>query len=187
MPNWCNNRVTLSAWDEESTSQLKEIKEIFKGDNPFEKIIPPPDWKNVPLAEEDIEYLGRKRGEVGELPIEKQYFHPNGEPIPEPSLIFESTGNSDDRWYNWQVDNWGTKWDINPSDVEWNDDEEDYCIFYFDTAWSPPEEIAAALKRKFDKVSIQWFYDEPGMEFAGYLQDSLKGVHYSPIRKSGGL
>tara|TARA_B100001996_G_scaffold399_1_gene401 strand:+ start:1438 stop:1950 length:513 start_codon:yes stop_codon:yes gene_type:complete len=170
MPNWCSNRVTFSCQDsEEALEQLKEIKELFLSDNIFQKILPPPDWKNLPLSEEDLEYLGRKRGEVGELPVEKQYFHPNGNPIENKTLVFESTGVHDDRWYNWQVENWGTKWDVHRDHIEWGDDDEDYCVIHFDTAWSPPEEIAAELKEKYDRVSIQWFYDEPGMEFAGYL------------------
>jgi hypothetical protein len=39
----------------------------------------------------------------------------------------------------------------------------------FNTAWSPPEDIYNALKEKFEGMSISWFYDEPGMEIAGYL------------------
>ena len=39
----------------------------------------------------------------------------------------------------------------------------------FDTAWSPPEEICYALREMFKEVNISWFYDEPGMECAGYL------------------
>jgi hypothetical protein len=39
----------------------------------------------------------------------------------------------------------------------------------FDTAWSPPEAICHALREMFPDVSISWFFDEPGMEVAGYL------------------
>ena len=39
----------------------------------------------------------------------------------------------------------------------------------FDTAWSPPEEICYALREMFQDVNISWFFDEPGMEVAGYL------------------
>ena len=57
------------------------------------------------------------------------------------------------------------------------EDEEDYFQIHFDTAWAPPEDVASELKRQYKKVSIQWFYDEPGCESAGYLQDSLESVH----------
>ena len=31
------------------------------------------------------------------------------------------------------------------------------------------EEICYALREMFEEVNISWFYDEPGMECAGYL------------------
>ena len=37
------------------------------------------------------------------------------------------------------------------------------------TAWSPPYGIFDKIKEDFPDVGISWFYDEPGMEFAGYL------------------
>ena len=39
----------------------------------------------------------------------------------------------------------------------------------FESAWSPPEEINAAISEQFDDLSMSWFYDEPGCEVAGYL------------------
>ena len=39
----------------------------------------------------------------------------------------------------------------------------------FETAWSPPESICHKLRELFPNVSISWFYDEPGMQVAGYL------------------
>ena len=65
MPNWCNNRVDFYSDD---TSKIKELYEIFSGDDVFKKIVPPPDWEKTPLAEEDVqEYsFSKPRGEVGE-------------------------------------------------------------------------------------------------------------------------
>ena len=85
-------------------------------------------------------------------------------------VIFETynfpDGKNDDRWYDWRVQNWGTKWDC--YDLSIDEDEQELNL-EFNTAWSPPEEICRALKDKFEDADIQWFYDEPGMEFAGYL------------------
>ena len=76
-------------------------------------------------------------------------------------------GKNDDRWYHWCVDNWGTKWDMCD---KWSVDIEDgYAEFGFNTAWSPPYGIFDKIKEDFPDVGISWFYDEPGMEFAGYL------------------
>jgi hypothetical protein len=51
--------------------------------------------------------------------------------VPEPKY------EGDQDWYNWRVNNWGTKWDI--SDVYFEHQaEEDQIQFSFSTAWAPP-------------------------------------------------
>ena len=108
----------------------------------------------------DVQGLVYDRGKVGELP---QYVED-----PWKRLVFKSTGRTDDRWYDWRLQNWDTKWDC--YDVDIVDDDPENMEIEFNTAWSPPEAICHALREKFeDTVSISWFYDEPGCEIAGYL------------------
>ena len=166
MPNHCHNRVTLysSGNDtDESRAQIQKIKKIFEDEEVFPQIIPEPDWLNTPLMSKDVkEYsFSEPRGKVGELPIIQTDRY--GE-----SRRFQSTGQIDDRWYDWRVQNWDTKWDA--YDVEVIDEDHDCVEIQFDTAWSPPEAICHALREKYpDTVAISWFYDEPGCEIAGYL------------------
>ena len=150
MPNWCNNRVTVFSDDTES---VKKIKEIFESkDSVFGKIIQEPDWKRLP-------------NEKGEFPKVKQHFGKDGQ------LMFEThefpDGKNDDRWYHWNISNWGTKWDASNVDIAYSDESQ--IEITFDTAWSPPEPICNRLREMFDDIHVSWFYDEPGMEFAGYL------------------
>ena len=63
------------------------------------------------------------------------------------------------------------EWDVHDAEIEeerWKDELESFTAT-FDTAWSPPEAICRRLRDMFPKVSISWFYDEPGCQFAGYL------------------
>ena len=83
-------------------------------------------------------------------------------------LHFASTGKQDDRWYNWRVQNWGTKWDCYSLEIDECDMPHGFEV-NFETAWSPPEEVHTAICEQFDDLSISWFYDEPGCEVAGYL------------------
>ena len=76
-------------------------------------------------------------------------------------------GKNDDRWYHWNISNWGTKWDACNVEIDYYDESQ--IEMRFDTAWSPPEPICARLREMFKDIHISWFYDEPGMEFAGYL------------------
>ena len=89
MPNWCNNRVTISAGTVEEEEQLAEIVEIFKKDNPFQVLYPMPDFDKIPHPE------------TGELPIAEEIKNPAGE------VVHVSTrwkdGTQDTRWYDWRV------------------------------------------------------------------------------------
>ena len=151
MPNHCYNRVRLYS---ENEQDIKKLHEIFEsGTNPkndktvFGQIIPEPDWTTTP-------------NDKGELPIQ-----------PEPDSLYPPQfpdGTTDDRWYNWRVHNWGTKWDCYDLSIE-EDELPNGLDLQFNTAWSPPEEICHAIKEQYPDISVSWFYDEPGMEFAGYL------------------
>ena len=165
MPNHCHNRVTFYAagTSEESVDQIAKLKQIFEDENCFTQIIPEPDWLNTPLMSSDMPKYDwdKPLGKVGELPqyVDTAYGK---------SLRFVSTDQIDDRWYDWRVQNWDTKWDA--YDVEVVDPDPENMEITFNTAWSPPEAICHALREKYeDTVAISWFYDEPGCEIAGYL------------------
>ena len=151
MPNWCNNRVTVFGKEED----ISKVSEIFSDKKSiFNHIIQSPDWKRLP-------------NEKGEFPKVKQHFGKDGQ------LMFEThefpDGKNDDRWYHWNISNWGTKWDITADSVDVGYEDSEQLELTFDTAWSPPEPICARLREMFPDLSFSWFYDEPGMEFAGYL------------------
>jgi hypothetical protein len=75
-----------------------------------------------------------------------------------------------DWWYNWNVANWGTKW--NCGEV-WHDrtteqiTEEGRTSYNFDTAWSPASPVIEALAEQFPTLTITHRYCEAGMGFAG--------------------
>ena len=163
MPNHCHNRVTFysSGSAPESLEQIAKLKQIFEDESTFGQIIPEPDWANIPLDEKTASnWLHSKRGDVGELPIKQQDRY--GE-----SQRFHSTGIADDRWYDWRLQNWDTKWDA--YDVYVTDDDPESLEIEFNTAWSPPEAICHAIREQYPDIDVQWFYDEPGCEIAGYL------------------
>ena len=163
MPNHCHNRVTFSRHSDSSVvpEQIEEIKKIFEDENTFTQIIPEPDWANTPLMSSDMPKYDwdKPKGKVGELP---QYVED-----PWRRLVFKSTDMSDDRWYDWRVQNWDTKWDC--YDVVVTDDDPEQLEIEFNTAWSPPEAICHALREQYPELNVSWFYDEPGCEIAGYL------------------
>ena len=152
MPNWCRNRVTVYGNEEE----VSKVVDIFESkDTVFGKIIPSPDWKNIP-------------NEDGELPVRREHKNPKTGEVSFVTMEFPKSGKNDSRWYDWNISNWGTKWDINGS-VEVDVEDEDQIEINFNTAWGPPVEVCEKLRDMFPELGFSWFYDEPGMETAGYL------------------
>ena len=141
MPNWCYNRVEICG-DPEEMDEFRKLVKSKESEFDFNKILPMP-------KELDDTIKGSKHVPSEELK-EKYGF---------------------DNWYDWRVHNWGTKWEVDVSKGEVEDDG-DYIQYAFDTAWAPPDGIFYALRRKSPEMSISWFYDEPGMQFAGYLNES---------------
>ena len=94
MPNWCRNRVDVYS---ENKTDLQKVLDIFNNKNVFAQIIPEPDWSKIPFK--------------GELPKVREMKAPNGETF---GTVTEfSDGTQDTRWYDWRLENWDTKWDVN--------------------------------------------------------------------------
>ena len=151
MPNWCRNRVTVFGNEDE----VSKVKDIFESkDSVFGKIIPSPDWSKIP-------------NEDGQLPKVREHKNPKTGEVSFVTTEFPD-GTNDSRWYDWNIANWDTKWDI-AGGVEIDDYDTEQIEINFNTAWSPPEAICRKLRDMFPDLSVSWFFDEPGMEVAGYL------------------
>ena len=81
-----------------------------------------------------------------------------------------------DNWYDFQVSNWGTKWDVIDATAELhNDDGELTITASFQTAWSPP--LGVYNKLMEDGFELNAMYFEGGMCFAGILSNE-EDSHY---------
>ena len=110
------------------------------------------------------EWIGIPEDEADSYNTEGEFDFERISPIPEG---MEDNGE----WYNWCCDNWGTKW--NAQNVYIHINEADGIELTFDTAWAPASGIYDLIKKKIAEeqwdITMSWFYDEPGMQFAGYL------------------
>lgn len=87
--------------------------------------------------------------------------------------MIEKYGSAD--WYSWQVNNWGTKWDVESVDqIDRGDGQMDVTV-YFDSAWSPPLEFYRAMEEMGWTVTA--YYYEPGMAFCGKYEDGIEYHH----------
>ena len=69
-------------------------------------------------------------------------------------------------WYNWNVRNWGTKWDICASDGDKYSNttlevtEDGDLMYHFETAWSPVLEIIDKLAKMYPELQFDYEYEE---------------------------
>jgi hypothetical protein len=85
---------------------------------------------------------------------------------PMPLELLEGEG-----WYDWAVENWGTKWDVELSE------QSEPGMWRFMSAWSPPVELYEYLTEQ--GFAVLAYYYEPGWGFAGVYDDG-ECVDYEP-------
>lgn len=75
--------------------------------------------------------------------------------------------SEDSNWYNWNCDNWGTKWDSCETSVslDWEDSGE--IIYCFETAWNGVPDVIHELAKQHKKLSMNYVFYEGGMGFYG--------------------
>lgn len=88
----------------------------------------------------------------------------NGTAEESAKLVAEYGSNN---WYDWNVKNWGTKWDF---DAEIGKADDGSIYLHFDSAWGPPLEAMVKISQLFPEVTIRHAYFESGMCFVGVAQ-----------------
>jgi len=69
-------------------------------------------------------------------------------------------------WYDWNVRNWGTKWDVavrdneEYPDTELHDESTTTLGYKFNTAWSPPVEAITKLSKQYPSLEMNLSYEE---------------------------
>jgi hypothetical protein len=89
-----------------------------------------------------------------------------------PEISGDGYADPKEAWWDWRVQNWGTKWEI--TDVIYDGDE-DGVEYSFMSAWSPPSDWLEKVGADYPKLDFILKYDEPGMCFMG-ASKSKQGV-----------
>ena len=91
--------------------------------------------------------------------------------VPEPR---DDAGEPTSGWYDWRLQHWGTKWDIDPKEgLEFTDNGDGTAQIsgWFESAWAPPIEAYNTFVEDMDGCSLVADYHEPGMDFAGFYDN----------------
>jgi len=143
MPNWCGNHTIIKTDNsQQQNALLASVKEAVERGELFDFLLPCPQE----LHDEKAHTWGGENA--------SEY-----DALRERNKVIYGYENA----YNWQVDNWGTKWDVHEAVVVFY--EANQLEFAYETAWSPPDQIIDHLMTKFEEVVNYYF--EPGMGFGG--------------------
>ena len=144
MPNWCNNSVEIYHSD---PAMIERVRKGFNDGGLFSELIPCPQ-----------ELTDTVSGSMGE---DKRAEHEAQQ-----AANVEKYGYAN--WYDFCVNEWGTKWDVG-ADGNPAQDIPGGLMLGFDSAWSPP--IGAYEKLTDMGFRIRAMYYEPGMAFAGIWEE----------------
>ena len=140
MPNWCNNSVEIYHND---PKMIERVRTAFNGEGLLQEFIPvPADLRNIVAG--SVPEAERAEHELKEEFNRITYGYTN--------------------WYDFCVNEWGTKWDVG-ADGNPAQDIPGGLMLGFDSAWAPP--VAAYEKLQAMGFRIRAMYYECGMAFAG--------------------
>lgn len=102
--------------------------------------------------------------------------------MPQPLWVVEtlSYGSKEAHiWYEWRLDNWGTKWNACECVVDFTNDNTGLVIA-FDTAWNAPSiDLVREIMRATDAERVCHVFCEEGAEFYGsrvYTNNQFNGI-----------
>ena len=159
MPNWCNNSVEIY---HEDPAMLERVRTAFNDGRLLDEFIPVP---------KDLQIVA---GSVGD-------------PAEQKKLIEQTDANREKygygNWYDFCVNEWGTKWDIG-ADGNPAQDIPGGLMLGFESAWAPP---CGAYEKLTDQgFRIRAMYYEPGMAFAGIWEDGIDDFYeYGGLDSAG--
>jgi len=143
MPNWCQNTAVFK---HEDANQVTKLIAAFNDGCLFNAFVPCP---------EDL----HEETEIGENFMERD--------AARIAANIKKHGYSS--WYDWNIENWGTKWDVNGEEGNAEETDTNTASLYFDSAWSPP--IAFYNTMCDMGWEITAYYFEPGMNYCGVFDN----------------
>ena len=175
MPNWCYNGLTIEGNPDLVKDLVKQLNKPFvmlhdnwnkdtgkmevsqyTYPNPifaFHNI-----WNHRQEGISDLEYSAQPTR--SKLDVEDEGWWEDTQRLAE----------TDKSWYNWNIKNWGTKWDVAVKDNDSYSDTymegptengENLVVYYnFNTAWSPPFPAIAKLSSQYPSLLFTMSYEE---------------------------
>ena len=148
MPNWCNNYLVL---EHDDPAMIERAKKAFADGRLLDEFVPVP---------KDLHVVA---GRVG------------NDEDPEQIKLEEDTARNIAthgyaNWYDYCVNEWGTKWDVGGEGDQATEDGPNAIRMNFDSAWAPP--VPAMQKFQDLGFKVKLVYWESGMCFCGLYDEN---------------
>ena len=192
MPNWVINRIFITGPEDkikEFEDQVLDLSEDAENVFSFHKIcLTPEALVNTisPNPRPEIKKVINQKGEEETIEVYPMFINQweiksaieRGETPPEPIPCNNATpqmceelirkyGRSN--WYDWQLFNWGTKWDAKES--FYNKEEK---MLQFETAWTCPSELIQKMADLYPQIRFDGVYaDEDIGCNSGYIENGF--------------
>jgi hypothetical protein len=140
MPNWVDNALTIQGTPEElarfsaqaATTYTSKYMDFVSGD--------------MKMVEQEVEtqfsFWNFVRPDDS---IIEEYWGAE----PRKASLEEALRHEGNHWYDWNVRNWGCKWDASEPHLEESTGE---LAYYFNTPWGPPSEALAAMSNQYPEL-----------------------------------
>lgn len=159
MPNWVYNSLAIEAVDTDP-EQINKL--VFQLNQPFE--VNHDQWNSETgqMEKKPVKYNNPVFAfwNIAKPTDLDAYFGEQPKTDLSKPISFDS-----DHWYDWNVRNWGTKWDVAMSDDETYrettmEQDNNSVIYSFNTAWSPAFPAILKLSEQYPDLVFSLFYQE---------------------------
>lgn len=196
MPNWCYNSATISGPKEDLVKFVKAISSPIDEETreDYDLTLPFPTPKELVettaghyTAEPNSNWA--KLLANGEITQEwhDELVRNNAEGYAKDQANLAKYGYKN--WYDWNIDNWGTKWSPRVEDFDLHDDATDgqwRVEVRYETAWAPPTKLIAKLSELFPTLKFYTTFDEESQAFVGceiFTEGQVFGTYFEPCGK----
>ena len=158
MPNWCYNLLTIDGPADDITSVKSQLNKPFTREH--ENYNP----KTGKMETKTYNYSNPVFAFWNIIAPTNLQAYNQQDDFSKP--IEERLKFIGDNWYDWNVRNWGTKWDVaihnddKYPDTELTTETKDTLIYRFNTAWSPPAEAITKLSEQYPECEITLSFEE---------------------------
>ena len=191
MPNWVFTSMSVSGKKEDLLAFAEKAKQPHQTEWLSEQWIRNEDGTNTKVDDADRKIEVKTETPdaisfwnfIAPTEEEKPYYFgnkvkPEDEPDPnatQEERMAKAMSFSGSGWYDWNIRNWGCKWNANSDELDTDLDEvkagtETSLTYRFETAWSPAEGVFRAMTEQHPELSFEFHNEEEqgwGVVFEG--------------------